>query len=78
MLSKSGFLKTTILTALIGLAGAAAVTPAIAHDYYGNGGYHRDRDDRGWGDRRDHRGWDRHDRDDRGWGWRHHRHHGWY
>jgi hypothetical protein len=79
MLSKSKFLKTTILAALIGLAAAAAATPASAHEYDRHGGYSRDRDsDRGdRGDRGDRHG--RHDRGDWGWGHRHsHRHHGWY
>jgi hypothetical protein len=74
MLSKSKFLKTTILAALVGLTAAAAVTPASARDYDRHGGYERDRDS-GRGDR------DRSDRGDHGgWGWRHHhhRHHGWY
>ncbi len=78
MLSKSKFLKTTILAALVGLAGVAAVTPASAHEYDRHGGYERDRDS-GRGDRHG-SGWDRGDRGDHGWGWRHHhhRHHGWY
>ncbi len=76
MLSKSKFLKTTILAALVGLTAAAAVTPASAHAYDRHGGYSRDRDsDRG--DRDRHHG--RHDRDRGDWGHRHfHRHHGWY
>jgi len=81
MSSKSKFLKTTILAALVGLTAAVAVTPASAHEYDRHRGYERDRgrDDRGWGDRdRGYRGWDRHDRDDRGWGYGHHRHRGWY
>jgi hypothetical protein len=76
MLSKSRFLKSTVIAALVGLAGVAAVTPASARDYDGDRtAYHRDS---GWG--RDHDRYDRHDRDDRGWYWRHHRHHfhGWY
>jgi hypothetical protein len=80
MLSKSKFLKTTILAALAGLAATTAVTPASAHDFDGRGGYHRDRDsDRGDRDRGDRHG--RHDRDRGDWGWGHrhsHRHHGWY
>ena len=76
MFSKSKFLKTTILAALVGLAGATAVTPASAHEF--GGGYHRDRDsDRGDRGDRHGRGGDRHDHGD--WGHRHsHRHHGWY
>jgi Ni/Co efflux regulator RcnB len=78
MLSKSRFLKSTIVAALVGLAGVAAVTPASARDFDRHGGYHRDRDS-GWDRDRD-SGSDRHDRFDRGRYWRHHRHHfhGWY
>lgn len=77
MLSKSKFLKTAIVAALVGLGAAAAVTPASARDFDSHGGYHRDRDS-GWG--RDDRGdrgdrGDRHDRGDHGWGHRHFRHH---
>ncbi len=72
----SKLLKSTVIAALVGLAGIAAVTPASArgNDNY-HGGYHRDS---GWG--HDHGRYDRHDRNDRGWGWRHnrHNHHGWY
>ncbi|HEY4941486.1 MAG TPA: hypothetical protein VII56_08660 [Rhizomicrobium sp.] len=77
MLSKSKFLKTTVLAALVGLTAAAAATPASARDFGGHSSYHRDRDsDRG--DRHG-RGFHRHDRSDWGWGHRHsHRHHGWY
>jgi hypothetical protein len=82
MLSKSKILKSTVIAALVGLAGIAAVTPASARSFDSHGSYHRDRDS-GWssdrGDRHDHS--DRHDRSDRGWGWRYHnRHHfhGWY
>ncbi len=80
MLSKSKFLKTALLAALVGLAGAAAVTPASARDYDRghDRGYHRDRDS-GWG--RD-RGYEHRDHGGRGdWSWnryRHHRHNGWY
>ena len=79
---QSKLLKTAILAALVGLAGAAAVTPASAREF--DRGYHRERDS-GWGrDRSDRH--DRGDRDDRGGrgfgdGWRrhhHHRFHGWY
>ncbi|MEJ1967252.1 MAG: hypothetical protein WDN03_01235 [Rhizomicrobium sp.] len=64
-MSKSKLLKTTVLAALIGLAGAAAVTPASAHGF-----------DRGG--RHEHSGWRGHDRHDFGWR-HHHRHfHGWY
>jgi len=81
MLSKSKLLKSTLIAALVGVAGLAAVTPASARDYGRHGGYHNDRDS-GWGrdnDRYDR--FDRHDRSDRGWGWRYHnrhRYHGWY
>jgi hypothetical protein len=67
MLSKSKLLKTAILAALVGVAGAASIAPASAHDYDG-GGYHRDRDD-GYRHRDRDDGWFRHDRDGR-----HHRH----
>ncbi|MEI9887442.1 MAG: hypothetical protein WDN08_13265 [Rhizomicrobium sp.] len=80
MLSKSKFLKTAVVAALVGLAGVASVAPASAREHDGRGSYHRDRDSGGGRDRGD-RGWDRHDRhDNHGWGWRyrHHRHHGWY
>lgn len=83
MLSKTKFLKTAVVAALIGLAGVATVTPASAREYDRHGSYDRDRDS-GYGrdrDRDDRSGWDRHDRDDRdygGWRHRHHRHHGWY
>ena len=81
MLSKTKFLKTTVVAALIGLAGIATVTPASAREYDRHGSYDSDRDsghgrDRGRGDR-----FDRHDRHDNdGWGWRHrhYRHQGWY
>jgi len=76
MLSKTKLLKTAVVAALLGLAGAAAVTPASAHEYDRHGSYHRDRDS-GWGrDRDGHRGGDRHDRD--GGGHRHHGHRGGY
>ncbi|MEI9990967.1 MAG: hypothetical protein WDM86_13100 [Rhizomicrobium sp.] len=59
--------KTAIVAALIGVAGAASIAPASAHDNDRHGGYSRDRDnDRGG--RHDHR-------------WHHHRHHfhrGWF
>ncbi|HXC54889.1 MAG TPA: hypothetical protein VNU97_06315 [Rhizomicrobium sp.] len=67
MLSKSRFLKTAILAALVGLAGAAAVTPASAHEFDRRGGFERDR---GF-DHGDHHG-------HRGWGHRHFHHRGWY
>jgi hypothetical protein len=82
MLTKSRFLKSTVIAALVGLAGVAAVTPASARDYdAGHRGYYRDS---GW--ERDHDRFDRHDRHDRdgrfdrGWFWRHRHHnfHGWY
>jgi len=90
MLSKSRFLKSTVIAALVGLAGIAAVSPASARDYDSHAGYHRDRDS-GWGRDRDGDRYDRSDRYDRGdrydrhdrgaWFWRHHHHHrfhGWY
>jgi len=84
MLSKSKFLKSTVIAALVGLAGIAAASPASARDFDSHGGYHRDRDS-GWGRDRDGDRFDRHDRHDRGDRdgrfWRYHRHHhfhGWY
>lgn len=90
MLSKSKFLKTTVLAALIGLAGAAAISPASAHEYdrgrggYSHSGYDRggerdsgrgsNRDDRG--DRGDRNGGYHHERDNQGSG-RHHNHRNW-
>ncbi len=58
-------IKIAILAALIGVAGAASIAPASAHEYDRRDGYSRD-----------HRGFDRHDR----FGHRHHRHfhRGWY
>jgi Ni/Co efflux regulator RcnB len=77
MQTKSKFLKTAILAALVGLAGAAAVTPASAHEFDRHGGYHRDRD-YGWGrDRGYHGGWDRHDHGGSRGDHRHF-HRGWY
>ena len=69
-MTKSRLLKTAIVAALIGVAGAASIAPASARDYDHRDGYSRDHR----GDRYDHRG-----RDD--YGWRHHHrhfHHGWY
>ena len=74
MLSKSKFLKTAVIAALVGLAGVASIAPASARESDRHGSYHRDRDS-GWGHDRS-RGHDRGDRD--GWGHRHHRHHGGY
>jgi hypothetical protein len=72
MQTKSKFLKTAILAAFVGLAGAA-VTPASAHEYDGHYGYHHDRGhDRGFRG-----GWDRHDHGGSRWGNRHF-HRGWY
>jgi len=59
MLSKTKFLKTAVVAALIGLAGVATVTPASAREYDRHGSYDRDRDS-GYGrdrDRDDRRGW---------------------
>jgi hypothetical protein len=73
MLSKSKFLKTAIVAVFVGLAGAAAATPASARDF--DRGHHRDGGS-GWG-RGDHRG----GHSDRNWSWRHRHHHhfhGWY
>ncbi len=64
-------LKTAVLVALIGLAGAASIAPASAHETDRRDGYSRDRDDHR-GDR------GRHDRFDHGWRHRHHFHRGWY
>jgi len=71
-MTKTRLLKTALVAALFGIAGAASIAPASAHDYDRHGGYSRDR---GY-DRNDHRG--RNDRDD--YRWHHHRHfhRGWY
>ena len=66
-MTNTRLLKTAILAAVIGVAGAASIAPASAHDYDRHDGYSRDRGyDRG--DR-----YDRRDRDD--WRWRHHHRH---
>ncbi|HEY0105656.1 MAG TPA: hypothetical protein VGB91_06180 [Rhizomicrobium sp.] len=68
-------LKTAVLAALIGVAGAASIAPASAHESDRRDGYRRD-----GGDRRDF-GSDHRFRHDRfGHGWRHHHrfHRGWY
>ena len=64
-MTKSRLLKTAIVAALIGVAGAASIAPASAHDYGRRDGYSR----------ADHRG----HRDDYR-SHRHHRHfhRGWY
>ncbi len=66
-MTKSRLLKTAIVAALIGVAGAASIAPASARDFDHRDGYSRDRGDHR-GHRDDHR-------------WFHHRHHfhrGWY
>ena len=69
MLSKSKFLKTTVLAALLALAGAAAVTPASAHEYNRDRGYSHSRFDGNHGRDRDQGR--HHNNDDRGRGSRH-------
>ncbi len=70
-MTKSRLLKTAIVAALIGVAGAASIAPASARDYDRRDGYSRDRDD--------HRGYDRGHRDDYRWHHHHrHFHRGWY
>jgi hypothetical protein len=76
-MTKTRLIKTAIFAALIGVAGAASIAPASAHDYDRHDGFSRDRDDHRGYDRDEHR--DRHDRD----GWRGHHNHrhfhrGWY
>ena len=76
---KTKLLKTAVIAALIGLAGAASIAPASAREYDRHGSYDSDRDSVRGRDRGDR--FDRHDRHDNdGWGWRHrhHRHYGWY
>ncbi len=71
-MTKARLLKTAIVAAIIGVAGAASVAPASARDHDRNNasyrGDHRDNDRFDRGGRHDHR-------------WRHHRRHfhrGWY
>ena len=71
MFTKSRLLKTSLLAAFVSLAGAAAITPASAHDMDRGASFARPDGDR-FGD-----SWRRHERFEF---WRHHRHFhpGWY